>query len=91
MNRDDPGYEERVVEEILGPVDTYTATSGSPEGPWHYKSLKVHRRDNLISVFDVDGKLAEHLSAGEFAERDNPEGDLQKSLNRINERTLSML
>ena len=91
MNRDDPEYQERVVEEILGPVDTYVATDGGPDGPWYYRSLKVHRRDNLISVFDVDGRLAQHLSIGEFVEMDNPKEELQKALNAINRRTLSKL
>jgi len=91
MNRDHPEYQERVVEEILDPVDGYIATDGGPEGPWYYRSLKVDRRDNLISVFDVDGRLAQHLSVGEFAERDNPKEELQKTLNTINGRTLSEL
>lgn len=91
MNRDDPGYQERVVEEVLGPVDRYIATDGGPEGPWYYRSLKINRRDNFISVFDVDGRLAEHLSVGDFGDREDPEGDLQEALNAINERTLSEL
>lgn len=84
---------DRVLKEILGPVDVYTEGEG-PEGPWRWKSLQVVRRMNRIIIRDVDGVTTDIIWVPD-ATRDDVVDDMQEALHehldQLNEKTLKRL
>lgn len=81
---------ERVVKEILDPVDIVREAPG-PEGPWQWKSMQVVRKMNQIVVYDVDGTMATILEVSDLSNHPNPYGALKQKLNELNEETLNQL
>lgn len=43
-----PSYEDQIVAEILGSVETYDLSDGGPNGPWTFGDLEVERVHNTI-------------------------------------------
>jgi len=86
----DPDRLDRIVTEILGPVDFYDE-GRSPEGPWFYRTLSVRRHMNRIIVYDVDGTAADVLAVPDLSDHPDPNGALRDKLDDINERTLAAL
>ena len=82
---------ERVLTELLDPVDCYTASRGGPEGPWDYGSLTVTRILNTIYVRNVDGTQIERLNVTDCSEYDNPRCWLGELLDELNYRSLENL
>jgi len=87
---------DRMVKEILDPVNVYTEAEG-PEGPWPYRTLTVTRKMNTIYVYDVDGAFCYRLtipepgSEGDLSEHTDPHQALRDHLNELNEATLEAL
>lgn len=84
-------HRERVVEEILGDVDEWTASEEGPDGPWYYKSLTIRRVHNTLHVFDVDGELARMVSVDSLDPSDEMTDDLLHLLEDINSKTMAEL
>lgn len=90
---DEAQYHDRVIAEILDDVDAYIAAPG-PEGPWHYRSLRVVRVMNVIRVYDCDGKHAARYEVSELGTDHDGEDlrdALQRRLDGLHEETLAEL
>ena len=91
MNESDADYHDRVVREVLGDVEMWTASRDGPNGPWNYRSLTVRRRRNRIIVFDVDGNRADTISVFELPNGDEAHEALKARLESLNEELLAEL
>ena len=84
----------RIVAEILGDAETFPMSTGGPNGPWHFETLDVRRKKNIITVRDVDGEVCDRFHIDALAPA-NDEGShkdmLRGRLERLNEETLDEL
>lgn len=84
---------ERIVREILGPVEIYQEAPG-PEGPWDYKTVQITRKMNTIRIYDVDEHLWKTLSVPDLTLEeytDDPEAALGAEIEQCNDESLAAL
>lgn len=74
----------RVLGEVLGCCEVFTASEGGPNGPWYYRTLTVKRRMNTIYVRGPDEMIQEKIPVDEIDSVPHMAYNLKARLDAIN-------